>query len=323
MKLRDRSVPLRFAKRVGRALFAAIIILFVISCATTDTTAFGERSSDLVVATYNVHFNAPRQRKRSWDNRKDAVVILIESLRADLILFQEMETFVEMNYRDDNLQLDWIMSHLPAYSVAAIDPATLTDPDQSVDDPARPDRSETFPSSQPILYRHDRFSLLDEGFITFSETPDVAYAPPWYGNGYPSFLTWAKFLDRSTNKSLVVANLHFDAFNRRNRLRAAELASDRLPSIMAGVDGKIVGGDFNAHDPSPTLDRIRSIGLSESGTRGSTYHFYRGIHLTPGIDHILVDRGFETIATRKYQDRPGGVLPSDHYPIVVELSYSE
>ena len=311
------------AKCLGRTAFAVLLFSFVVACATTERVVLEARSPDLVVGTFNVHFNAPWQRKRSWDNRKYAVVTLIESLRADIILFQEMETFVDMNYRDDNLQLGWILSHLPIYAVAAIDPATMVDPAKSEADSDEHNRSDTFPSSQPILYRRDRFRLLDEGFVTFSETPDVPYARPWYGNGYPSYLTWAKFEDLSTSKSLVVVNLHFDAFNRRNRMRGAALAAERLPEIIAVADAQIVGGDFNAHDTSPTLDLVRSIGLSESGTRGSTYHFYRGIHLIPGIDHILVARGLETISTNRYRDRPAGVRPSDHYPIVVELSYSD
>ena len=310
-----------FKTSFGLGLLA--LVLVVTSCVTTERLPQVYQKPDLVVATYNVHFSAPWQRKRSWENRKYAVSTIVESLKADIILFQEMESFVDMNYRDDNLQLTWILSRMPIYSVASIDHSILLDPDDTNANRDEDYQSDTFPSSQPILFRNDRFRLLDEGFLTFSESPDTPYAPPWYGGGYPSQLTWAKFEDLFTRDSLVVVNIHFDAFNRRNRMRGAALAAERLPEIIEGADRQIVGGDFNAHNTSPTLDLVRSIGLSESGIRGSTYHFYRGIHITPGIDHILVAQGLETIATRRYLGRVDGIRPSDHYPVVVELSYTD
>jgi hypothetical protein len=89
-------------------------------------------------------------------------------LRADLVAFQEMQTFGGGRYRAENLQLSWLKQQLPDYRFAAVGDPTV------------------YPSTQPIMYLANRLELLEQGFFFFSPEPDILYSPPWKG-GYPSF----------------------------------------------------------------------------------------------------------------------------------------
>ena len=75
-------------------------------------------------------------------------------MNADLIAFQEMETFEGGAFSFRNLQLDWILENLPAYA------------------PAAAGNPEKYPGTQPILYRKGAFDVERQGFFFFSEEPD-------------------------------------------------------------------------------------------------------------------------------------------------------
>jgi endonuclease/exonuclease/phosphatase family metal-dependent hydrolase len=92
-----------------------------------------------VVGSFNIHYVSPRQEKMVWEDRRDAVVEALRLGNPDIIGFQEMETFVEGHWNQENKQLEWIKEHFPQYAVT------------SFGDPR------VYPSTQPILYRRDRF----------------------------------------------------------------------------------------------------------------------------------------------------------------------
>jgi endonuclease/exonuclease/phosphatase family metal-dependent hydrolase len=67
---------------------------------------------------------------------------------------------------------------------------------------------------------------------------------------------------------------------------------------------------------------VAEAGLTVAETRGSTFHFNRGITVQPAIDHILYSRAFNHKNTRVIRDRIDGQWPSDHFPLFVTLSIS-
>ena len=283
-------------------LFAALTTL---GCMTAEDGPVPSRG-DLRLATFNIHYLSLRNDRTDWDRRKWAVSDALKEIDADLLLFQEMETFAGGHSNDTNIQLDWVLEKMDQYRAGAIGEL----------------QAGRFPNTQPILYRHSRFILIDEGFLFFSPTPEVIYAMPW-GGGHPSFFTWARFQDMEFDREIVVVNLHLDAFNRNIRLKSAAFLAERIPEISAGADGLIVAGDFNAPRNSRTIRQVREAGLSASGTKGSTFHFNRGLNILPGIDHVLTAGSLQAAGVRSYRERLEGVFPSDHYPVVAELFYTD
>ena len=259
--------------------------------------------SEVVIGTFNIHYLSPRQEKMIWEERRDAVVETLRLANADIIGFQEMETFVGGHWNQDNEQLEWIKEHFAEYAVT------------SFGDPR------VYPSTQPILYRKDRFEALDQGFFFFSPAPDEIYSQPWKGR-FPAYCSWARLYDKTSNRSFYLYNLHLDYSSLQNRLHSAQLVAERITSRDYNEDPVIVIGDFNAPRFFRPVRVVAAAGLTVAQTRGSTFHFNRGINIQPAIDHVLYSKEFEYRSTRVIRDSVEGIWPSDHYPLFVTLSIS-
>lgn len=253
------------------------------------------------LGTFNIHYIAPWQEGIRWEERRDAVVSMLEDANADIMVFQEMETFEGGSYSEENRQLEWIARQFPGYAFAAVG-----DPQE-------------YPSTQPVMYRRDRFEALDQGFFFFSPDPDEIYSRSWDG-GFPAFASWVRLLDRRSDTSFYLYNVHFDHSSRRNRIKAAELVVDRLGDRDNPEDSVILAGDFNAPWFFRPVQIVSDAGLDIADTTGSTFHLRRGINIIPAIDHVLASDGFEIGRTEVLRKRYGGVWPSDHYPVLVRLS---
>lgn len=280
-----------------------IKILLPVAFAGHAETASGAPESryELVVGSFNIHYTTPWQKKMVWEQRRDAAV---ESLRrgdADIIGFQEMETFVGGHWNEENEQLDWILSHFPEYEATAVGDPRI------------------YPSTQPILYRKSRFRALDQGFFFFSPDPDRIYSRPWKGR-YPAFSSWARLEDRESGNSYYIYNVHFDHSSLQNRLNSARLVAERIAVLDYPEDGVIVLGDFNAPRFFRPVRIVAQAGLTVAETRGSTFHFNRGIAVQPAIDHVLYSNAFAHINTEVIRDQVDGRWPSDHFPLFVTLA---
>jgi len=136
----------------------------------------------LRIASYNVHYIIVRQDTGpwslgDWDRRKGPLDQAFKAIDADIIAFQEMESFAGRGQDSPNLTLDWLLQNNPDYAAAAVGPPSA------------------FPSTQPILYRRDLFEVQSQGWFFFSETPDVIYSRTFNGS-FPAFASWAVFVDR-------------------------------------------------------------------------------------------------------------------------------
>jgi endonuclease/exonuclease/phosphatase family metal-dependent hydrolase len=260
-------------------------------------------ADELVVGSFNIHYTAPWQEKMIWEHRREAVVEVLRRGDADIIGFQEMETFTGGHWNQENRQLDWVLEHFPGYAVTA-----FGDP-------------QVYPSTQPILYRKNRFQALDQGFFFFAPNPDQIYARPWEGR-YPAFCSWARLRDYQNGATFYLYNVHLDHSSLRNRLNSARLVADRTASREHLEDGLIVLGDFNSPRFFRPVRILADSGLEVAETRGSTFHFNRGITLEPAIDHVLYSPEFEHKSTQVIRERINGQWPSDHFPLFVTLSFN-
>lgn len=272
----------------------------IVSCVAFVAGAPVTGAQPLTIGTFNVHYLAPGQTDLAWDRRSEAVARAVAAMDADIIGFQEMETFEGGHYNEVNIQQAFIQERFPELRFGA------------TGNPAE------FPNTQPIAYRGDRLALLDEGFFFFSETPDVIYSDPWDGR-WPSFATWALFEKASTGERLYVYNVHFDFSSITNRRKSADLVRRRIDNRDHPEVSVVLLGDFNALRWFPAVREFRPLGLVPASPGGATYHFNRGIHLLPAIDHVLVPDSFEVIDRRIVRANEDGPRASDHYPVVVTL----
>ncbi len=285
-------------------LFSTTLLAALWIFPTTAQLQTSDSSLVLSVGSFNIHYVSPRRPKLPWDERRDAVAEAVNELDADIIGFQEMETFIGRGERSENIQLQWVLEHSPQYSAAA------------VGDPA------LYPSTQPILYRSDLFEPLDQGFFFFSETPDEIYSRPW-DPSFDSFASWVLFQNLETEQSFRVVNVHFDHSSKVNRHNSAQLVANRIAPWLSAREAVIVLGDFNALTWFKPISILKSVGLEVADTNGSTFHFNRGLNLFPAIDHVLYSGFEENGKTLRLNKQYQGVWPSDHYPISVVLELQE
>ena len=266
-----------------------------------------ERSAEtLRIASWNVHYIWLRQSEgrwglAGWEARKAPMDAVLKSLEADVIAFQEMESFSRGSDGSVNLTRDYLLAQNPGYAAAAAGPW------------------QAFPPTQPIFYRPERLAVLDEGWFFFSSTPDILYARGFNG-APPSFASWVQFRDAQTGAVFRVINVHFDALSLRNRQGAARLTAERAGDWIAAGEAVFVAGDFNAFRGMRALGMVREGGFTFAPAWAASFHFDRGIHLFPAIDHI----GWSGASVRQagpfvVQDRVNGIAPSDHYPVVLDF----
>ena len=260
-------------------------------------------SSDAVhVASFNIHYIVPHDKNDDWEKRKLAVSFVLNEMDADIVAFQEMETFDGGHYSERNLQLEWVLSTTEGYEAAAIG------------DP------QFFPSTQPIIYKSSQYAAVDQGFFFFSETPDEIYSAQWNG-GYPYFCSWVRFRDVRTQTDFYVFNVHNDYKSRRNRLKTSRLVADRIERIVQDDVPIIVLGDFNAPKGFKEIRLLEEIGLSVVPPSGATNRVV-GTHLLPAIDHILLSNTLRPQSDIKvWRGKYDGVYPADHYPISVRVVF--
>lgn len=259
------------------------------------------------IATWNVHYIWLEQEEgrwglSGWEARKRPMAATFQSLEADIVAFQEMESFSRRGSGNVNLKRDYLLKENPAFAAAATGDARA------------------FPPTQPIFYREEKFALRDQGWFFFSETPDRLYSRGFDGAS-PSFASWAIFETKEDGKRFRVVNIHPDAFSRRNRRASIALTAQRLEPWLAASETIFLLGDFNALHGSSLLRVFEDKGIVFPRQRGATLHFSRGIHLFGAIDHIggtdaALFRGKPQVFNRK----TGPVWGSDHHPVFADVS---
>lgn len=254
------------------------------------------------IASFNIHYFVPNDKNDDWEKRRHAVTRILKDIDADVVAFQEMETFGGGHYSKRNIQMKWVHSTTAGYKIAA------------TGDP------EIFPSTQPIFYKANKYSLLAQGFFFFSETPEKIYSPQWNGR-YPYFCSWARFRSRCTDAEFYLFKVHNDYKHRSSRLRTSMLIADRIEKIVPNNLPIIVLGDFNAPKGFKEIRLLEALGLKVVPPRWATNRVL-GMHLLPAIEHILICEEFKPKSDIKvWRNRYDGVFPADHYPISVKLAF--
>lgn len=289
--------------KIKTLLVTVATVWAVVACSlpTAVATSQATDTETIRITTFNIHYTSPRQKKLAWANRRDAVKEAIADLDADIIAFQEMETFVGRGFNRENEQLDWVLEHYPEYSAGAYGDA------------------EIYPNTQPILYRTERFSQKAQGFFFFSTTPDVIYSRTFNGS-WPAFCSWSQLIDKKTGEEFFIYNVHFEYKSMGNRSKSAKLVSERIKPVLDDGNAVVLVGDINAAGFSPTAGKLKKIPLHLAKPPGATFHFNRGLNILPAIDHLFYSDQFKQLGkTTRLRKRYDDVWPTDHYPVTVEL----
>lgn len=262
-------------------------------------------ADSLRVLTYNVRRDVAADDPYDWAGRRDAVASTLRLHRPDVVGLQEPLAGQYADVRDALPGYEWV------------------------------GRSRTAENGQgefcPVGYQQDRFAPEATGTFWLSETPDRPGSVGWDAS-HPRIATWVRLRDEHGGGSLVYVNTHLDHEGAQARRAGARLLLDRLAVVRDG-GGAVLAGDFNAtpdEEPyailagdgdveSPLVDAREASPHPSLGPTTTKTDFESPVPDTR-IDHVFVD-GFDVtdyaVATEMGGD---GWFPSDHFPVVVDLS---
>ncbi len=254
----------------------------------------------LIVGTYNLRLDVARDQDNSWIHRKDAVSALIRFHDFDILGTQE----------GFEHQLQDILKVLPYYNAYG---------------KGRNDGLKAGEHSA-ILYKKERFTLLDKGDFWLSETPETP-SLGWDAKCCKRICSWVYLKDKKTKKQFYVFNAHYDHEGVVARRESSKLVLDRVKTI-AGKKPVIFMGDLNGTpDSEPYLIIQKSDVLKDTYqqvqhpyvTTNSYNNFGKNLKGLTLIDYIFTSRQFTVLKWGLLTDSYQGKYPSDHFPILTEL----
>jgi len=169
----------------------------------------------------------------------------------------------------------------------------------------------------PILYRSDKYDLVDEGVFWLSERPN--FPIKGWDAKYFRIVGWAVLKDKTTGFIYVHFNAHFDNKGSIARANSARLVADRinemgLPAVFTG-DVNCVPGDLPARYLE--LGGLTDLRMAAADTdTGGTL---------PGSDTILdyIYANYFLRGAKEFKvirDQYDGMYPSDHFAICATLT---
>ena len=279
--------------------FLLVLILFTLQ---SFVSAF-----EIDALSFNIRFDTSKDGENAWPKRKEMVGQWVKSESPDVIGLQEALRH----------QIDDIKKVATAYSEYGVGR----------------DDGKSRGEHCTILYLKKRFSLdkSDCGTFWFSDTPEKVASKSW-GNEIPRICTWARFIDKKTDKGFYVYNVHYDHRSQPSRLGASELIIQRISKRKRSNEPIILMGDFNASENNPAIkifkdeplnlvDTFRVVKPDEKMVK--TFHGFRGGSFSGGkIDHVfmLPKMGKVSSAEIVRFNKEKRYL-SDHYPVRAKLSF--
>ncbi len=184
-----------------------------------------------------------------------------------------------------------------------------------------------------ILYRADRFDVIESGFYWLSATPDEPWSAGWAESNLPRLVAWAWLRQVEDGRDLYFATTHFDN-TPPNQDMSAPLFVERSRAWAAQMPA-ILTGDFNSQPTDPAYATLtaadadlplrNTFELSEAWAidhNQATAPDWDPIHR---IDHILI-AGDATWRVPSWSVDlhvygPDGLYPSDHFAMVAEIEF--
>ena len=289
--------------------FCVLGLLFAACGLVASSAGAEERPMELRVMSFNIRYGTAKDGANSWANRVELAKQVIRDFNPDLLGGQEVMDFQGKALRE------WF----PGYGFIGVGRADGKQGGELC----------------PVMYKLDRFEMLDTGTFWLSETPEVVGSKSW-DSSLPRIATWAKLKDRRSGQTLLFCNTHFDHRGVEARLQSAKLLQERLPKLAAGAP-LIVTGDFNCNEDSEPyqvltnpkdksaiafVDSYRAVHPKRSD-REVTYNGFKPVEEGSRIDWILYSPGLKATKAEIVRTQIDGRLPSDHYPVTAVLRLSD
>ncbi len=178
-----------------------------------------------------------------------------------------------------------------------------------------------------ILYRKDRFELLEGSTFWLSSTPDQT-GTSFFTSLFPRIATYGILKDKYDNTTFTFCNTHLDHLLPSVRYKQILVLKEEL-SIRKKGDFLILSGDFNTSLTSKAMIRLfkdlNPLNLKDTLSKEYTSTIHpklhgKTFHKGP-IDHIFVTNDVIVHSSIAIQSLFMGVYPSDHFPVLSTIEY--
>lgn len=272
----------------NKIIFACILLLPFL-CITQDFKAM----------SYNLKYDNVNDTVNNWNDRKEAMVELIEHYEASFIGTQEVL----------HRQLVYIDSSLTDFSYVGV---------------GRDDGKQKGEYS-PILFDTIRYKVLEANTFWLSETPEKISVG--WDAALERICTYGLFEEKSTGNKFYVFNTHFDHRGHEAREKSAALIVQKVEEINTEKLPVILMGDFNLSPEQDPISHIKKY--MDDGQEISRKPFYGPTGTSHGFDHQrVVDKRIDYIFTKGFEvesyihidDRmENNQHISDHLPVLANL----
>jgi endonuclease/exonuclease/phosphatase family metal-dependent hydrolase len=237
-----------------------------------------------------------------WGNRIEKVTDLIKKHNPDLFGVQEAL---------HNQMMD-LQNNLPDYQFVGV---------------GRDDGKEKGEYSA-IFYKKDKFEVLKQNTFWLSETPSIPGSKSWDA-AITRVVTFAVVKEKSSGKSFIYANTHFDHIGKEARKNSANTIKHLLLDFMKDYKAipVLVSGDFNSEPTAePYLNMIDGKELQLTDARpgtdvtGTFCGFEVGKIECRTIDYIFHSAQWKASNYKVIQENDGKYYPSDHLPVMASFT---
>jgi endonuclease/exonuclease/phosphatase family metal-dependent hydrolase len=259
-------------------------------------------SQTVTVMSYNIRMDTKADGVNQWGNRIEKVTDLIKKHNPDLFGVQEAL---------HNQMMD-LQNNLPDYQFVGV---------------GRDDGKEKGEYSA-IFYKKDKFEVLKQNTFWLSETPTIPGSKSWDA-AITRVVTFAVVKEKSSGKSFIYANTHFDHIGKEARKNSANTIKHLLLDFMKDYKAipVLVSGDFNSEPTAePYLNMIDGKELQLTDARpgtdvtGTFCGFEVGKIECRTIDYIFHSPQWKASNYKVIQENDGKYYPSDHLPVMATFT---
>ncbi|MEM9142009.1 MAG: endonuclease/exonuclease/phosphatase family protein [Bacteroidota bacterium] len=258
------------------------------------------QSQEIRVMTYNIKYDNTRDTVNNWEDRKSAMVRLIQYYLPQVLGVQEAL----------HRQVDYLDKALPSYAYVGV----------GRDDGAQ--------KGEYAALFYDSAKLHVERSNTFwlSETPEQVSVG--WDAALERICTYALFRHTESQKRFWVFNAHFDHRGKQAREKSAQLILERIRELNKNNLPVVLMGDLNLAPETPPILEIKE--QMEDGLETAQRPFYGPLGTFNGFDpDRVLDRRIDYIFVRNAKvmeylhidDRMANSKHiSDHLPVSCVLS---
>ena len=294
----------KFLKILISLILAAVItFLFMVTfylpkylSSDAKVTAGPLDGDEMTIMSTNVRYIAYDDFfKRAWFYRADLIAEDIDSVKPDIIGFQEA-TPVHYSY---------LQKIMVGYDneMAYRDEFVLSE-------------------GCPIFWRTDRFEKINSGSFWLSETPEVM-SKDW-GSEHYRICVYVILRDLNTGKEFAVFNTHLDHTSDEARINGIQVVLDKISEF--GDLPAYLMGDLNAKENSKTIQSTKesfddAMRISPVTEETPTYHNWGNAEKAKRIDYIMISKGDATVSEYHVVDNcHEGLYSSDHASIYIKTT---